>query len=94
MMKNSQPGLRPGHLPVAGAKPEELGGAVVFLASDAAAYVNGHVLAVDRRAVDPPYSTSQARVMGASGVGMAPATAPQTDWSKFTIAPRHHSGVC
>lgn len=29
------------------AKPEELGGAVVFLASDAAAYVNGHALAVD-----------------------------------------------
>ena len=29
------------------AKPEELGGAAVFLASDAAAYVNGHVLAVD-----------------------------------------------
>jgi gluconate 5-dehydrogenase len=29
------------------AQPEELGGAVVFLASDAAAYVNGHVLAVD-----------------------------------------------
>ena len=29
------------------AKPSELGGAVVFLASDAAAYVNGHVLAVD-----------------------------------------------
>jgi len=29
------------------AKPDELGGAVVFLASDAAAYVNGHVLAVD-----------------------------------------------
>ncbi len=29
------------------AKPEELGGAIVFLASDAAAYVNGHVLAVD-----------------------------------------------
>jgi gluconate 5-dehydrogenase len=29
------------------AKPEELGGAVVFLASPAAAYVNGHVLAVD-----------------------------------------------
>ena len=29
------------------ALPEELGGAVVFLASDAAAYVNGHALAVD-----------------------------------------------
>ena len=29
------------------AKPEELGGACVFLASNAAAYVNGHVLAVD-----------------------------------------------
>jgi gluconate 5-dehydrogenase len=29
------------------AKPEELGPAVVFLASDGAAYVNGHVLAVD-----------------------------------------------
>jgi gluconate 5-dehydrogenase len=29
------------------AKPDELGGAVVFLASEAAAYVNGHVLAVD-----------------------------------------------
>ena len=29
------------------AKPEELGGAVVFLASDAAGFVNGHVLAVD-----------------------------------------------
>ena len=29
------------------AKPEELGGAAVFLASEAAAYVNGHVLAVD-----------------------------------------------
>ena len=29
------------------AEPRELGGAVVFLASDAAAYVNGHVLAVD-----------------------------------------------
>ncbi len=29
------------------ARPAELGGAVVFLASDAAAYVNGHVLAVD-----------------------------------------------
>ena len=29
------------------AQPSELGGAVVFLASDAASYVNGHVLAVD-----------------------------------------------
>ncbi|MER9330825.1 glucose 1-dehydrogenase [Mesorhizobium sp. M0488] len=29
------------------AQPDELSGAVVFLASDAAAYVNGHVLAVD-----------------------------------------------
>ncbi len=29
------------------AKPEELGGAAVFLASNAASYVNGHVLAID-----------------------------------------------
>jgi 2-deoxy-D-gluconate 3-dehydrogenase len=27
--------------------PEDLGGAAVFLASDAAAYVQGHILAVD-----------------------------------------------
>lgn len=29
------------------ASPEEIGGAAVFLASDAATYVNGHSLAVD-----------------------------------------------
>ena len=28
-------------------QPEDLGGAVVFLASNASAYVNGHVLVVD-----------------------------------------------
>lgn len=28
-------------------KPEELGGAVVFLTSDAASFVNGHILYAD-----------------------------------------------
>ncbi len=28
-------------------KPEELGGAAVFLSSDAATFVNGHILYVD-----------------------------------------------
>jgi gluconate 5-dehydrogenase len=33
-------------------KPEELGGAAVFLASEAGSYVNGHILHVDGGVAD------------------------------------------
>ena len=45
--RNSPPGSKGARRRAAGPSRKNLGGAVIFLASDAASYVNGHVLAVD-----------------------------------------------